>query len=55
MTAPPYPQMWLKEHLCKAIERCPRKAVVVLDNVHVLKGEDIGLLDTMLSLLDGAK
>eukprot|EP00752_Nemacystus_decipiens_P002276 g2157.t1 len=48
-------QTWFNEHLCKAIDRCPRKAVVVLDNVHVLKGEGIRLLDKMLSLTDGEK
>lgn len=45
----------MNQHLCSAISRCPQKAAVVLDNVHVLEGEDIRLLDTMLSLLDGAK
>ena len=48
-------QTWFNEHLCRAIERCPRKAVVVLDNVHVLEGEEIRLLDKMLSLTDGEK
>ncbi|CAM9824097.1 unnamed protein product, partial [Pylaiella littoralis] len=48
-------QTWLNRHLCDAISRCPQKAAVVLDNLHVLQGEDIRLLDTMLSLLDGSK
>lgn len=52
---PPQAQTWFNEHLCKAIERCPRKAVVVLDNVHLLEGEEIWLLDKMLSLTDGEK
>lgn len=48
-------QTHLNAHLCDAIMRCPGRAAVVLDNVHLLQGEDIRVLDTMLSLLDGAK
>ena len=44
--------MWLKENVVKAIERCPQKAAVVLDNVHLLTGRDVLLLDPLLLLLD---
>ncbi|CAM9241159.1 unnamed protein product [Ectocarpus fasciculatus] len=48
-------QEQLNRGLCVAIKRCVGKAVVVLDNVHLLKGEDLRVLDTMLSLTDGRK
>ncbi|CAN0108438.1 unnamed protein product [Ectocarpus sp. 6 AP-2014] len=48
-------QEQLNRQLCVAIERCVGRAVVVLDNVHLLQGEDLRVLDTMLSLIDGRK
>ncbi|CAM9170078.1 unnamed protein product, partial [Ectocarpus sp. 4 AP-2014] len=48
-------QEQLNRQLCVAIERCVGRAVVVLDNVHLLQGEDLRVLDTMLSLTDGRK
>ncbi|CAN0501840.1 unnamed protein product [Ectocarpus sp. 12 AP-2014] len=48
-------QEQLNRQLCVAIERCVGTAVVVLDNVHLLQGEDLRVLDTMLSLTDGRK
>lgn len=44
--------MWLKGKVAAAIERCPRKALVLFDNVHLLNGEDLLLLDPLLLLFD---
>lgn len=44
--------VWLKEKVASAIRMCPGKAAVVFDNAHVLKGEDILLLDPLLLLFD---
>lgn len=45
-------QAWLKRRVLSAIERCPQKAIVVLDNTQVLSGSDLLLLDTFLLLFD---
>lgn len=48
-------RLWLKEKVASAIHRCPGKAAVVFDNVHVLKGEDVLLLDPLLLLFEDGR
>lgn len=45
-------QKWLKRKIVPAIQRCPGRAAIVLDNAHILRKEDVLLLDPLLLLFD---
>lgn len=48
-------QVWVKGMVAAAIRRCPGRAAVVFDNAHVLKGDDVLLLDPLLLLFDDSR